>query len=102
MTRPDERPAPILLWPGDSIGLKQAQHLVGRGPKTIKKWCIEHAIGFNSCRGAGWEISAPGLVAIWHRDLVALEKLRYGERDHPRVRRILDYLISIDETGYRR
>jgi len=95
-------PPPILLWPGDAIGLKQAQHLVGRGPKTIKKWCQEHAIGFNSCRGAGWEISAPGLVAVWHRDDLALAKLRSGERDHPRVRRILDYLISLGELERRR
>lgn len=102
MNSPTEPPLPVFFWPGDKIGLKQAQHIVGHGPRVIKKWCREHAIGFNSCLGAEWEISAPGLVAVWYRDDLALEKLRSGEREHPRVRRILDYLISLGELERRR
>lgn len=102
MSSPINQPPPVFFWPGDKIGLKQAQHLVGRGQKTIKRWCREHAIGFHSCRGAAWEISAPGLVAVRHADWEALTLLRSGERDHPRVKRILDYLITLGELERRR
>lgn len=92
MSSPTDQPPPILLWPGDNIGLKQAQHLVHRDAKTIKRWCREYGIGFNVVRGAEWEISAPGVVLVRHADWVGLELLRSGQREHPRVRRVLEHL----------
>lgn len=88
----NDRPPPVLLRPGDAIGLKQAQHLVGRDAKTLKRWCRKYGIGFNVVRGAEWEISAPGAVLVRHADWEGLELLRSGKREHPRVKRVLDHL----------
>ena len=87
-----ERPAPILMRPGDIIGMKRAEDLSGRDARTIKRWCVKHGIGHNSCRGANWEISAPALLMVKHGDSVALELLRSGQREDPRVRRVFEHL----------
>lgn len=84
--------APILMRRDEAINLKNAVHLTGRSEKTIRIWCHEFGIGVQSCPGAPLEISAPALEMVRHGDMVALELLREGKREHPRVRRIFEHL----------
>ncbi|WP_311272128.1 MULTISPECIES: hypothetical protein [unclassified Rhizobium] len=86
------RLAPILMRRDEIINLKTAVHLTGRSEKTVRGWCKQYGIGAQSCAGAPLEISAPGLEMVRHGDIIALELLRAGKRDHPRVSRIFDHL----------
>lgn len=74
------------------INLKMAVHLTGRSEKTIRQWCKEFGIGVQSAPGGPLEISAPALEMVRHGDFTALERLRDGKRDHPRVKRVFDHL----------
>jgi hypothetical protein len=84
--------APILMRRDEVINLKTAIHITGRSEKTIRHWCKLFGIGAQPCQGSPLEISAPGLEMVRHGDLVALELLREGKRDHPRVRRVFEHL----------
>lgn len=84
--------APILMRRDETINLKNAVHVTGRSEKTIRNWCHEFGIGVQACPGAPLEISAPALEMLRHGDMVALELLRQGKRDHARVRRYFDHL----------
>lgn len=84
--------APILMRHDEIINLKMAVHITGRSEKTIRNWCKEFRIGVQSAPGAPLEISAPALEMVRHGDMIALEKLRDGQRDHPRVKRVFDHL----------
>lgn len=84
--------APILMRRDEIINLKNAVHVTGRSEKTIRNWCHEFGIGVQACPGAPLEISAPALEMVRHGDIVALELLRQGKRDHARVRRYFDHL----------
>jgi hypothetical protein len=83
---------PILIRKGEAIGMKQAEDMTGHSAKTIKRWCLELGIGTHSCPSAPWRISAPALMMVLHGDARALELLRQGKRDHPRVSRFFDEL----------
>lgn len=93
---PEEQPTgdrwPILIRKGDAIGMKQAEDMTGLSSKTIKRWCLDLGIGAHSCSSAPWRISAPALMMVLHGDIRALELLRQGKRDHPRVSRFFDDL----------
>ena len=91
MTTPDAL-YPVLMLPDDIIGMKQAQVLSGRDPRTIRRLCQQFGIGHQTMQNAPWEISAPALVMVRHGDYAALELLRCGNREHPRVKRVLNYL----------
>lgn len=84
--------APILMRRDEIINLKTAVHVTGRSEKTIRGWCKNFAIGVQPCPGAPLEISAPALEMVRHGDFTALELLRRGQRDHPRVTRIFSHL----------
>ncbi|THK35629.1 hypothetical protein EHS39_23665 [Ensifer sp. MPMI2T] len=84
--------APILMRKDEIINLKTAVYVTGRSEKTIRGWCKQFGIGAQPCPGAPLEISAPALEMVRHGDVAALELLREGKRDHPRVRRVLDHL----------
>jgi hypothetical protein len=84
--------APILMRPDDIINLKAAVHITGRTEKTIRVWCKQFGIGSQACPGAPLEISAPALEMVRRGDVAALELLREGRRDHPRVKRYFDHL----------
>lgn len=84
--------APILMRKDEIINLKTAVYVTGRSEKTIRHWCKEFGIGVQPCPGAPLEISAPALEMVRHGDVAALELLREGKRDHPRVRRIFEHL----------
>lgn len=84
--------APILMRKDEIINLKIAVHVTGRSEKTIRNWCKEFGIGVQPCPGAPLEISMPALEMVRHGDVAALELLREGKRDHPRVRRIFEHL----------
>ncbi|WP_244427736.1 hypothetical protein [Sinorhizobium fredii] len=85
-------PWPILMRRDDIICLKQACHLTARTEKTIRGWCKQYGIGSQPCPGAPLEISAPALEMVRRGDIAALELLREGRRDHPRVKRYFDHL----------
>ncbi|EUB95589.1 hypothetical protein PMI07_002077 [Rhizobium sp. CF080] len=84
--------APILMRKDEIINLKTAVHVTGRSEKTIRNWCKEFGIGVQPCPGAPLEISAPALEMVRHGDVAALELLREGKRNHPRVRRVFEHL----------
>lgn len=83
---------PVLMFPEEIIGMKQAQALSGRDPRTIRVMCLEYGIGHQVKPNAPWEISAPALIMVRHGDHEALELLRSGDRGHIRVRRVFDFL----------
>lgn len=83
---------PILMRADDIIALKTAVHRTGKSEKTIRGWCKTFGIGTQACAGGPLEISAPALEMVRHGDVVALELLREGKRDHPRVSRYFDHL----------
>lgn len=83
---------PILMRRDEVINLKMAVHVTGRSEKTIRHWCRDFAIGVQPCPGSPLEISAPALEMVRHGDIVALELLRCGKRNHPRVKRVFDHL----------
>jgi hypothetical protein len=74
------------------INLKTAIHRTGRDDRTLRGWCKEFGIGRQAKPCAPIEISAPALEMVLHGDVAALELLREGKRDHPRVRRYFDHL----------
>lgn len=84
--------APILMRKDEIINLKTAVHVTGRSEKTIRGWCKDFGIGVQPCAGAPLDISAPALEMVRHGDFAALELLRQGRRDHPRVQRIFMHL----------
>ncbi|TKV76740.1 hypothetical protein [Rhizobium sp. AU243] len=84
--------APILMRKDEIINLKVAVHVTGRSEKTIRGWCKEFGIGAQPCAGSPLEISAPALEMVKHGDVRALELLRQGQRNHPRVKRVFDFL----------
>ncbi|EAQ35751.1 hypothetical protein NB311A_05023 [Nitrobacter sp. Nb-311A] len=85
-------PAPILVENDDVIVLKNAVRLVARNERTIRRWCHRYGIARQAGPAAPLEISAPALVMVAHGDIVALELLRSGDREHPRVRRYFDHV----------
>lgn len=84
--------APILMRKDEVVNLKTAVHATGRSEKTIRGWCRQYGIGVQACAGAPLEISSPALEMVRHGDFAALELLRKGRRDHPRVARFYDHL----------
>lgn len=84
--------APILMRRDEIINIKTAVHVTGRSDKTIRTWCHEFGIGVQPCPGAPLEISAPALEMVRHGDIAALELLREGKREHPRVKRVFEHL----------
>lgn len=84
--------APILMRHDEIINLKMAVHVTGRSERTIRDWCRDFGIGVKACPGSPLQISAPALEMVKHGDFAALELLREGNRQHPRVKRIFDHL----------
>ncbi|SFV32272.1 hypothetical protein SAMN05216456_1593 [Devosia crocina] len=85
-------PACVLMAPDDIIGLKQAAHLAGKDPKTIRDWCRKHGIGSRPGGGGPYRVSLPGLQMVIAEDWRALELLREGRRSAPEVMRHLHFL----------
>lgn len=85
-------PPPILVENGDVIVLKAAVRLVNRNERTIRRWCKRYRIARQAGPAAPLEISAPALLMVASGDTMALELLRSGDRQHPRVSRYFDHL----------
>ena len=83
---------PVLMRPDEVINLKEAMHRLKRTDKTTRKICKEFAICRQPIPGAPLEVSAPALEMVIHNDIVALQLLRDGCRNHPRVARYFDFL----------
>lgn len=85
-------PWPILMKGDEVINLKTAAYRANKSPKTIRNWCKAFGIGSQSFSGSPIEISAPGLEMVRRGDLIALELLRDGKRNDPRVVRYFEHL----------
>jgi hypothetical protein len=83
---------PILMRPDEVINLKMAMHRLGKTDKITRKICKEFAICRQATPGGPIEVSLPALEMVAHGDIHALELLREGRRDHPRVARYFDFL----------
>ncbi|WP_313522257.1 hypothetical protein [Shinella sp.] len=84
--------APILMRRDEIINLKTAMHNTGKTDKTLRDLCKEFGIARQTKPRAPLEISAPALEMVIHGDIAALELLREGKREHPRVRRVFEHL----------
>jgi hypothetical protein len=82
-------PWPVLILEDEEINIKAACHRTGKTDKTIRQWCRDYGIG-GAMPGSPLRISAPALLMVFHGDVAALELLREGKRNHPRVRRYYD------------
>lgn len=85
-------PLPILMHPGEIIGIKHAAHHAGRSVKTLRRWCHEYGIGRQPGGGGPLQVSAPALEMLLAEDFAALELLRAGRRDLPEVQRYFAHL----------
>lgn len=83
---------PILMRRSEVISMKEAVYRTGKSEKTIRTWCRDLRIARQSSHNAPIEISAPALEMAMHGDTEALELLREGRRDHPRVKRVFEFL----------
>ncbi|UHD45527.1 hypothetical protein LUX29_21480 [Aureimonas altamirensis] len=83
---------PVLMRDCEVINVKSAMHRTGRSAKTIVRWCHQDGIGRRSEPGAPWEISAVALEAKRYGDMDAIEALRQGRFEEPRVRRYVEHL----------
>lgn len=90
-----DSPMPVLMLPEERIGLKDASRIAGRDPRTVQALCRRHGIGHQEQANSPWVISGPGLILVLHGDFDGLEALRAGDRDHPRVARVLDHMVRI-------
>ena len=84
--------APILMRPDEIINLKEAAHRARRTEKITAKLCKESRICRQAVPNAPLEISAPALEMVLHADAEALQLLRMGRREHPRVKMYFDHL----------
>lgn len=87
-----DAPWPIIIRKGECIGMKEAEDLSGASGKSIARYCKAFGIGAHAHGGGPWRISAPALVMVIHGDIQALELLRSGKREHPRVTRYFNEL----------
>lgn len=91
MVEPDKNGVlPVLMLIDDIIDIKEAMRRSGRCDRTIRDWCRLHGIGRKPSKVGRWQISGPALEALMHGDFEALERLRRGERDSPRVKRYIE------------
>lgn len=84
--------APILMRLDEIISLKEAAHRARRTVKVTTRLCRDFRICRQTVPGAPLEISAPALEMVLHADAEALDLLRQGKRDHPRVRMYFHHL----------
>lgn len=80
------------MHPAEVTSLKEAAFRSGKSVRTVAGWCRKYGIGRQSSDSAPFEISAPALEMVLHGDMAALELLRDGDRQHPRVKRYFDHL----------
>ena len=85
-------PHPVLMKPDDATNIARAAYSVGVSEKTVRRWFKSYRIGRQSSRSAPIQISLPATHMVAAGDIEALELLRAGERNHPVVRRYLDFL----------
>jgi hypothetical protein len=83
---------PILMKDGEAIPLAKAVHRLGRTDKTTREICKQYGISRQLRPGGPIEVSIPGLEMVKHGDIAALELLRQGKRDDPRVTRYMDFI----------
>jgi len=83
---------PFLMLPDEALKLKAAQDRTGLSIPALRRINRKHRIGRQTSACATLELSYPALVMIQHGDIIALEKLRCGQRADPDVRRYFDLL----------
>lgn len=83
---------PVLVLPGEGIGIKDASRKLGVSGDTIRRLNAEHRLGRQAKAGGPIRLSYPGLMMALHGDLQALDLLRGGARSDPQVCRYFDQL----------
>jgi hypothetical protein len=85
---PPRKEKPVVpMLRSDEICLAEAAHRLGVGPKQTTKYIKEHRICRQVLKGSQIWVSAPALECLKHSDMDALELLRSGIRDDPRLER---------------
>ncbi|MBB5754626.1 hypothetical protein [Prosthecomicrobium pneumaticum] len=83
---------PILSKRGETVSVKVAAHLVGRDEKTIRAWGRRFGIGAQVGPRGRLSINRVGLEMVAHGDMLALAKLRAGDRSDPVVARYFEHV----------
>lgn len=84
--------APIIVLPGEGIGIKDASRKLGVSDATIRRLNTEYRLGRQAKPGGPIWLSYPGLLMALHGDWGVLERLRLGMRSDPDVSRYFDQL----------
>lgn len=84
--------AQMLMTRTEAVGFKEASQLTGLSVRTLRRMNSVHEIGRQATPHAPIELSYPALVMLQHGDVEAVELLRAGRRDNPRVRQYLDLI----------
>lgn len=85
-------PLPVLMWPTEIVGVKDAARRAKLSPKTIRRWCHNDGIGRQASNGGPLQVSITALEMRLNNDFSALDLLRQGHRDRPEVLRYLRHL----------
>ena len=83
--RPEKQTVPMLR--SDEINLAEAAYRLGVSPRTATEYVKEHKICRQIKKNSQIWISAPALECLKLSDNEALELLRSGVRDDPRLER---------------
>lgn len=90
---------PLILKPDEALPIAEILRRlpnIGFGLKvcdrTVRRYFKRYKLGAQSVGNAPIYVSYPGFYMVLHGDFEALELLRDGHRDHPRVRRYFDEL----------
>lgn len=83
---------PLLFGIEEAIPLKAAANIAGKTDETIRRWCVKYGIGRQAGPNAPIEVSIIGLMMVIHGEFDTLELLRAGDRQHPAVKRFLNFV----------
>lgn len=86
------RMQPVLMHASEVVSIKTAAFICRRSEKSIRRLCAKYGLARQTTRSAPLEISRVGLEMAMHGDHEAIELLRAGRRDDPRVARYLAHL----------
>lgn len=83
----DQPLPPILVRRDEAINVGEAMRLTGLSDKHVRRLFEQYKLGAKTDKNGPLRISGPAMLMAFHGDLVALELLRDGRRDHPLVAR---------------
>lgn len=86
--KPTENPHLKVLTPYDpqeGISLATAAKRAGKKPRTMRGWCLQHALG-RRIGGGVWVVSQVALAMFLEGDRAGLAAYHSGDRSSERVR----------------